>query len=349
MSSWAQIASKNIKSKLDVKPEVKPNVKPEVKPDVKPDVKPEAKPEVKPNVKPEVKPEVKPNVKPNVKPVVKPIIRRCSNKDVYLVDIGSNLTSSKFESDLDEVIKRARDGGVQKQVITGSSIKESHHALDIARKYPGEFYSTAGIHPHNASQYTPECVNALEALLSNPEVVAVGETGLDFFRNISTHEQQKESFEAHLKLAFRLKKPLFLHQRDAHTDFMNTIEYVMTQMKLDWKDLPPIVVHCFTGKSKELEEYIRVGFYVGITGFIGIKGRGDNLLSFLAHKVPLEKLMIETDAPYMKPNNAPKLPSGNNEPCNLQYVAEIIAPLYKISEEELWKITTKNAEKFFGI
>ena len=358
MSSWAQIASKNAKPS-NVSQIVSPQVpRPQVSP---PQVSPPQVPPQDEHVSSEtstkkkfVKQVEKEKEKPKLvekqnKSKVDVLVPRNINKDVYLVDIGSNLTSPKFSGDVDNVIKRAKTVGVKKQIITGCTVKESQHALKIASRYPGEIYSTAGIHPHYANEYTPECIKDLKELASHPEVVAIGETGLDFFRNISTPEKQRESFKAHLELAIRLNKPLFLHQRDAHSEFMDVFQEVMTELKISWTDLPPIVVHCFTGKSKELVEYIKVGFYIGITGFIGIKGRGDQLLNFLAHKVPLEKLMIETDAPYMKPNNAPKLASGHNEPCNLPYIAEIIAPLYNITEEAFWSITTKNAEKFFNI
>lgn len=273
-----------------------------------------------------------------------------SNESTFpMIDIGSNLTSTKFKHDLNDIIKRARDAHVKKQIITGSTVKDSLKAQKLAHHYPNEFYSTAGIHPHHAKEHDANTLEELESLLKHPEVVAVGETGLDYFRNLSSPEKQKESFKAHLELAIKHHKPLFLHQRDAHEDFMTVFEEVMTKHQLDWKDLPPVVVHCFTGTAKELQHYVKVGFYVGITGFIGIKGRGDKLQKFLASKLPLKRLMIETDAPYMKPSDAPKLVSGQNEPCNLKYVARILAKLYQVSEDTIRQKTTENAEKFFNL
>lgn len=267
----------------------------------------------------------------------------------YLIDIGSNLTSSKFTHCFNEVIERARLAGVKKQIVTGGTLDDSISAQKIAHNHPGELYSTAGIHPHNANEFTPEIFEDLKSLLKYPEVVAIGETGLDYFRNISKPEFQKKSFKAHLELAIEVNKPLFLHERDAHEDFIEIFKEVLYKKQLKWEDLPPVVVHCFTGKAKHLEKYISIGFYIGITGYVGIKGRGEHLHRYLSNMVPLDRLMIETDAPYMRPSQAPRLPSGQNEPANLKYVAKKLSELYQVSEEEIWIQTTKNAEKFFNL
>jgi len=267
----------------------------------------------------------------------------------YLIDIGSNLTSSKFKHCLEDVIKRARVAHVKKQIITGGNLAESINAQKLAHHYPGEFYSTAGIHPHHAKEFNSETVEELEKLLQHPEVVAVGETGLDYFRNLSKPEMQKQSFKAHIELAIKHNMPLFLHERDAHEDFMEVFKEVLYKKQLKWEDLPPVVVHCFTGKAKHLDKYISIGFYVGITGYIAINGRGEHLHRCLPDKVPLDRLMIETDAPYMRPSQAPRLASGQNEPCNLGYVAETLAKIYHVDRNVIWKATTQNAEKFFGI
>ena len=157
-----------------------------------------------------------------------------------LIDIGANLTHESFDPDRDQVLQRARDAGVVQMVITGASREHSPQALQLAQAHPGELFATAGVHPHHASEYTAECDAEMRALHAHPEVVAVGECGLDYFRDFSPRPAQRRAFELQLQIAADTGKPLFLHQRDAHEEFGAFMK------NFDGK-LGAAVVHCFTG------------------------------------------------------------------------------------------------------
>src|SRR5690606_23079535 len=162
-----------------------------------------------------------------------------------LIDIGVNLGHDSFDHDRDAVMERARAAGVRRMVVTGASREGSPKALALAQAHPGVLFATAGVHPHHASEYTDECHAELLALHAHPEVVAVGECGLDYFRDFSPRPAQRKAFERQLEIAAGNGKPLFLHQRDAHDDFMG----VMREFE---GRLGPAVVHCFTGSREEL-------------------------------------------------------------------------------------------------
>jgi len=281
-----------------------------------------------------------------------------------LIDIGANLTSSKYSRDLDSVIERAKDAGVRKIMVTGASIQCSKEALRLTRLYPGTLYSTAGIHPHDAKTWTDDCSEIIKELASNPECVAIGECGLDFNRNFSPQDVQLAVFEKQVQLACELKKPLFLHERDAHEDMVRILEI--------YKDrLPPTVLHCFTGTSAQALKYIDMGLYLGLTGFLWKDKTDDGVRSILEKGLlPLDRLLIETDAPFMYPNvrgskiaadikkslNERSLSFLNryctfqrNEPCALPVIVELVAAYMKRPAEEVAIATTINAMKIFGL
>nr|CAG4648711.1 EOG090X080R [Polyphemus pediculus] len=281
-----------------------------------------------------------------------------------LVDIGANLTNSKYSRDLDSVVERAKDAGVRKIMVTGASVQCSKDALRLTRLYPGTIYSTAGIHPHDAKTWTDESYNAIREIASNPECVAIGECGLDFNRNFSPPEIQLEVFQKQVKLACELKKPLFLHERDAHEDMVRILSL--------FKDhLPPAVLHCFTGTSDQAVKYLELGLYIGLTGYLW-KDKSDDGVRSLLQKglLPLDRLLVETDAPFMYPNvRGSKIPEPikqnlserslsylnryctfqRNEPCALPVVVELIAAYMKKPVEEVAIATTINALKLFGL
>lgn len=243
---------------------------------------------------------------------------------MQLIDIGANLTHDSFDRDRDAVIERARAAGVVQMVITGASREHSPHALALARRYPGRLYATAGVHPHHAVEYTDECDAEMRALHAEPEVVAVGECGLDYFRDFCPRPAQHRAFERQLQLATDVvaadgaRKPLFLHQRDAHADFMS-------QMKNFEGRLGPAVVHCFTGERSELFDYLDQDWYIGITGWLCDERRGAHLRELVRH-IPADRLMIETDAPYLLPRSLKPMPKDRrNEPMHLAHIVEELA------------------------
>jgi TatD DNase family protein len=237
---------------------------------------------------------------------------------MQLIDIGANLTHDSFERDLDAVLERARAAGVVQMVVTGASREHSPQALELARRHRGFLYATAGVHPHHASEYTDECDAEMRALHVHPEVVAVGECGLDYNRDFSPRPAQRKAFERQLQIAVDTAKPLFLHQRDAHDDFI-------AMMKNFDGQLGPAVVHCFTAERGELFDYLDRDYYIGITGWLCDERRGAHLRELVKH-IPAERLMIETDAPYLLPRTLKPMPKDRrNEPAFLSHIVQELA------------------------
>jgi len=237
---------------------------------------------------------------------------------MHLIDIGANLTHASFDQDRDAVIARARAAGVVQMVVTGASREHSPKALGLARHYPGVLFATAGVHPHHASEYTDECDAQMRALHRAPEVVAVGECGLDYFRDFSPRPAQRMAFERQLQLASENGKPLFLHQRDAHADFIAMMDNFNGR-------LGPSVVHCFTGTRAELFDYLDRDWYIGITGWLCDERRGQHLRELVSN-IPATRLMLETDAPYLLPRTLNPLPKDRrNEPAFLPHIAAELA------------------------
>ena len=237
---------------------------------------------------------------------------------MQLIDIGANLTHDSFDHDRDAVLQRARAAGVARMVVTGASREHSPKALALALAHPGELFATAGVHPHHATEYTDECDAEMRALHAHPQVVAVGECGLDYFRDFSPRPAQRKAFERQLQIAVDTGKPLFLHQRDAHADFM-------AMMKDFDGRLGPAVVHCFTGSRAELFDYLDQDWHIGITGWLCDERRGAHLRELVKH-IPAQRLMIETDAPYLLPRTIKPMPKDRrNEPMYLAHIVEELA------------------------
>jgi TatD DNase family protein len=259
-----------------------------------------------------------------------------------LVDIGANLAHDSFDDDRDEVIQRAVDAGVATMIVTGSSDDSNVRAAKLAETSNGVLFSTAGVHPHHASDYTDESDTLIRALASRDFVVAVGECGLDYFRNFSPREAQLDAFRRQLDIAKKTGLPVFLHQRDAHDDFVEMLEPALP-------DLSRAVAHCFTGEGESLREYLAMGLYVGITGWICDERRGKHLHD-IAHIIPDDKLLIETDAPYLMPRTIkPKPKTRRNEPMYLPEVLNVVAEARGQSVDHVATLTTQNARRFFGL
>ncbi|MDG2020137.1 MAG: TatD family hydrolase [SAR86 cluster bacterium] len=256
-------------------------------------------------------------------------------------DIGANLTHKSFKSDMDRVMSDSDKCGVKRMSVTGSCLEDSVIAAEIAEEYPEVCVSTAGIHPHNAKEYSRELFSEIKDLLNKDSVKCIGETGLDFNRNFSTPEQQIESFEAHLELSIDEDLPLFLHERDAHEKFVE-----ITSTYID--NLPKSVVHCFTGDKDSLMKYLEMGFYIGITGWLCDERRGTHLEELIP-LIPLERLMIETDSPYLLPRDMGLDNSTRNEPKYLPHIAKKISRLRNESEELVISAIYMNSMDFFDI
>ncbi|MBN6110762.1 TatD family hydrolase [Xanthomonas bonasiae] len=259
-----------------------------------------------------------------------------------LIDIGANLTHDSFDRDRDAVLQRARDAGVAQLVVTGASREHSPLALQLAQQHPGFLYATAGVHPHHALEYTAECDAELRALHAHAEVVAVGECGLDYFRDLAPRPAQHRAFERQLQLAADTGKPLFLHQRDAHADFLALMR------QFDGK-LGPAVVHCFTGTREELFDYLDCDWHIGITGWLCDERRGAHLRE-LVRNIPASRLMIETDAPYLLPRTLKPLPKDRrNEPAFLAHIVEELARDRGEDVAATAAATTATARGFFRL
>ena len=219
-----------------------------------------------------------------------------------LIDIGVNLGHPHFAKDLPAVVARAHAAGVTQMLITGTSLASSRDAIALARQHPGSMFATVGVHPHDAQadlsaagQSDEELYAQLEALIVTHRapagpVVAVGECGLDYNRDLSPRDIQRRVFRLHVRLACQLQLPMFVHEREAHADLLAILS--------EFSNHPPVVVHCFTGTSAELSATVAAGHHVGITGFVGMKNRGADLRTFV-QTIPLDRLMIESDAPYV--------------------------------------------------
>lgn len=260
-----------------------------------------------------------------------------------MIDIGANLTNKSFEQDLSEVLQRASSKGLEHIVVTGTNIQESQKAIDLCLTYPDLLSCTAGVHPHDAKDVAPDWLERLEQLQTCKQVVALGETGLDFNRNYSPRDTQISVFKAQLELACKLNKPVFIHDRDSNGEMLAILK--------GYRDkLPAVVIHCFTGSKQELIAYIDSGFYIGITGWVCDERRGKTLQSLLP-LIPDAKLMLETDAPWLIPRGMHSKPKIKNrcEPEHLLFIAEKVAALRKQTVQEIQAISTANARLFFDL
>ena len=259
-----------------------------------------------------------------------------------MIDIGVNLTHRSFDSDRQQVIERARQAGVEALILTGTSVRGSLESAALAATMPGYLYSTAGIHPHDAARTPPDTISQLRALTAAEQVVAIGECGLDFDRDYSPRDVQEQWFEAQLALAAEVQLPVFLHARSAHQRFLAILD--------GWIDqLPGAVLHCFTGTADELDDCLARGMYVGITGWICDERRGLGLREIVG-RVPEDRLMIETDAPFLTPRDLrPKPKKGRNEPSFLPHICRAISGFTGRDNDALATRSTENARRFFAL
>jgi len=258
-----------------------------------------------------------------------------------LIDIGANLGHESFDHDLPQVLERAHAAGLVHQLITGTTLNASEKALALCRVYPG-LSATAGIHPHEAQFADSSVIAGIKTLLSDPLVLAVGETGLDFNRDYSPRPVQEKIFAEHLQLAVLCGKPLFLHQRDAHKRFLPILK--------EFRDhISGGVVHCFTDNQQALYDYLDLDMHIGVTGWICDERRGHELQQ-LVRDIPPDRLLLETDAPYLLPRSLkPKPKTRRNEPAWIIEVLRVTALHCGRTEAQLAAETTANARRLFRI
>ena len=259
-----------------------------------------------------------------------------------LIDIGANLTHDSFDADRSAVLERAAAKGVTRIIVTGTSVTSSVQAAALCEAHPTSLFATAGVHPHHAAEFDEHTAVAVRSLLTSPQFVAVGECGLDFFRDHSPRDAQRRAFAAQLELAAEVQKPVFLHQRDAHDEFV-------AMLASKRASLAGGVAHCFTGGPKELEAYLALDLYVGVTGWVCDERRGAELRAAVP-LIPLDRLLVETDAPYLLPRDLKPAPRGRrNEPQFLAHVLERVAALLEQPADVVARATTANAERLFGL
>jgi TatD DNase family protein len=259
-----------------------------------------------------------------------------------LIDIGSNLTHQSFSEDRADVIARAALAGVTRQIVTGADLASSSAAAAMAAANPSRLWSTAGVHPHHATTFDPAQRDQLLELLKDPRVVAVGECGLDYFRNFSPPAAQRAAFIAQLEIAVTVAKPVFLHQRDSHEDFKAILQ--------DFRgSLVGGVAHCFTGDSDQLEDYLALDLCIGITGWVCDERRGAHLREVVP-RIPAHRMMLETDAPYLLPRDlVPRPKSRRNEPQYLPHIARAVARIRNEPWESVAASSTQTAVKLFNL
>jgi len=257
-----------------------------------------------------------------------------------VADIACNFTNERFDKDLDDVINRAITNKITKFGLICSELSDLDRLLEIYNQYSKDMFFTIGVHPHHANEINDKYLKNLKEAVINNNPHAIGETGLDFFRNLSTYDEQIYAFEEQIKIAIDTNKPLFLHQRDSHDDFIKILREYSS-------DINKAVVHCFTGTQEQLEDYLELDCYIGVTGWICDEKRNVELRKTIKN-IPLEKLMIETDCPYLIPKNLPnKTKNNRNEPINLNHIVNEIAVLMEIDIDSLRKQTFKNTINYF--
>jgi TatD DNase family protein len=262
--------------------------------------------------------------------------------DLSWIDVAVNLMDRRFDADRNQVVTRARDAGVTTMVVLGCDLESSTSALTQRTSASVALYSTAGIHPHHAERCDSRSLEAIAQLAVQPGVVAVGECGLDFFRDLAPRQRQREAFEAQLELAARIQRPVVIHEREAHGALLELLKPKIAQ-------LPGALLHCFTGSSVALDDYLQLGLYIGVTGWACDERRGRRLLELLP-RIPEDRLLLETDAPFLLPRSLrPKPRSGRNEPAYLPHIAETVAQARGASLAQLSSATCANSQRLFQL
>ncbi len=253
-----------------------------------------------------------------------------------LFDSHCHINARKFDADRDAVFRRMKEAGVEYAVCVGDDMENSRQCIDLARKNPGWIYATVGVHPHEAKDFKPEDLHRLREWTKEPEVVAIGEIGLDYHYDFSPRETQREVFIMQLDLAAELDFPVVYHVREAQGDTLALLK--------ETKKLPTGIMHCYAGSLESAEEYMALGQYISFSGSVTFKNA--HKLRRVAEFIPLDRMLIETDAPYLSPE---PLRGRRNEPAYVEHIARCIAALRSVDYEELCAITLENAKRVFRI
>lgn len=261
-----------------------------------------------------------------------------ADKRMNLIDTHAHLDFPHFDDDRERVIERATTAGVRAIVDIGTDLASSQAAVALAEAYP-QIYAAVGVHPHDAKTLTKETLEEMRALASHPKVVAIGEIGLDFYRDLSPRDKQRQAFQQQLALASEAGKPVIIHDRDAHSEVM-----AILRRWIEGGYQPAGVLHCFSGDLAMAQEAIELGFYVSIAGPVTFKNA--RRLRELVRQLPLEKLLVETDCPYLTPHPHR---GKRNEPAYVKLVAQEIARIKRLSLEEVARIISDNAQALFAL
>ncbi|MDB4837072.1 TatD family hydrolase [Marinomonas sp.] len=256
-----------------------------------------------------------------------------------MIDIGVNISSSFLLDDMEGHLAEMKKVGVTGMICIASDYEESVLVQNVSQQH-SNVWNTLGCHPHQAKSWNSQSKSKFTELIIQHRPVAIGETGLDFNRNYSSKREQHYAFEEQIELALELELPLYLHERDAHDSMLDILRNHPT---LSSKS----IIHCFTGSEAELNNYLALGLSIGITGWVCDERRGANLQASIPH-IPLGKLLIETDAPYLLPRNIRPRPKKNH-PKYLPWVAQEVARLKGIPVDELIKQSRKNTSHLFGL
>ncbi|MEN6351641.1 MAG: TatD family hydrolase [Syntrophomonas sp.] len=253
-----------------------------------------------------------------------------------LIDTHAHLQDEEFKNDLPEVLQRAQEAGLEKIICVGYDYKTSVEAVELARKYP-QVHAVVGVHPHDAATLTGEMLGKLYTLARDPEVVAIGETGLDFYRNLSSPEEQNKAFVEQIKLAQELYKPIVIHDRDAHQEVMDII-------KREKAGRNEGIMHCYSGHLPLALELMKAGFYISFAGPLTFKNSGK--AQEVAAKISIDRILVETDCPYLTPE---PYRGKRNEPAYVSYTARKLAEIRRKNEEEIIYLTNLNAKRVYRI
>ncbi|MDX1705397.1 TatD family hydrolase [Pseudidiomarina sp.] len=254
-------------------------------------------------------------------------------------DCGVNLTSSRFAGDVEQVIARAQAADVNRLLVIGTNLEQSRAAVQLCEQFPRQLVATVGIHPHDAAEVPIDYLSQLAELAGHPAVVAIGECGLDFNRNFSPPDAQRRVFQAQLDLAAEVGKPVYLHERDALTDQLAILKNYQNT-------IPNMLAHCFTGGREALAAYLDLGCYIGVTGWVCDERRGQELRTAVP-LIPADRLVLETDAPFLIPRTLKPRPAMN-EPCWLPEIAEVVANLRQQSISDLAAESWQVSHNLFG-
>ena len=253
-----------------------------------------------------------------------------------LFDSHCHLENGRFESDLPEVMARMKDAGVNRCILAGSDMETSEQIVALTKEH-SHVYGVVGIHPHDAKTWTDDCAQHIADWTKEERIVGVGEIGLDYYYDHSPRDVQKDVFVKQLLLARELDMPAVFHVRDAHGDILDLLRANRSQ-------LPAGVVHCYSGSVESAREYLDMGFYISFAGPITFKNA--NKLLDVAQYVPLERILVETDSPYLAPV---PMRGRRNEPTFVQYVAQTVAQLRGITDEEMAQAAFENTCRLFRI